>query len=87
LAIWYSDYLRLIQDTIISYLGKPGQINWEVLHVNKYAVYGWCTTEIQVLAGTIETKGLTLRETFNLASQIFIYPEGIYIRRIYDSEM
>lgn len=55
--------------------------------MNKYAVYGWCTTEIQVLAGTIETKGLTLRETFNLASQIFIYPEGIYIRRIYDSEM
>jgi hypothetical protein len=49
---------------------------------NKYAVYGWCTAEIQVLAGIIETKGLTLRETFNLASQIFVYPEGIYIRSI-----
>lgn len=50
--------------------------------MDRYKVYGWCTTEIQVLAGTIETKGLTLCETFNLASQIFIYPEGIYIRRI-----
>jgi hypothetical protein len=55
--------------------------------VDKYAVYGIVNMDITVKAGTIETKGLTLRETFNLASQIFIYPEGIYIRRIYDSEM
>ena len=55
--------------------------------MNRYKVYGWCTTEIQVEAGIIETKGLTLRETFNLASQIFVYPEGIFIRSIYDSEM
>jgi len=55
--------------------------------VDKYAVYGIVNMDITVKAGTIETKGLTLRETFNLASQIFVYPEGIYIRRIYDSEM
>ena len=55
--------------------------------MNKYAVYGIVNMDITVKAGTIETKGLTLRETFNLASQIFVYPEGIYIRRIYDSEM
>lgn len=55
--------------------------------MNKYAVYGIINMDVTVKAGIMETKGLTLRETFNLASQIFIYPEGIYIRRIYDSEM
>lgn len=49
--------------------------------MNKYIVYGIVNMDITVKAGTIETKGLSLRETFNLASQIFIYPEGIYIRR------
>lgn len=55
--------------------------------MDKYTVYGIVNMDITVRAGIIETKGLTLRETFNLASQIFVYPEGIYIRRIYDSEM
>ena len=48
--------------------------------MNGYKVYGIINMDITVEAGIIETKGLTLRETFNLASQIFIYPEGIYIR-------
>lgn len=55
--------------------------------MDRYKVYGVINMDITVRAGIIETKGLTLRETFNLASQIFVYPEGIYIRRIYDSEM
>ena len=49
--------------------------------MNKYIVYGVVNMDITVKAGILETKGLSLRETFNLASQIFIYPEGIYIRR------
>lgn len=50
--------------------------------MDRYKVYGVINMDITVEAGIIETKGLTLRETFNLASQIFIYPEGIYIRSI-----
>ena len=50
--------------------------------MNRYKIYGIINMDVTVKAGIIETKGLTLRETFNLASQIFIYPEGIYIRSI-----
>ena len=46
-----------------------------------YKVYGWVTTEIQVEAGTLEVD-LGIRAAYNIASQIFEYPEGIYIRRI-----
>lgn len=46
-----------------------------------YKVYGWVTTEIQVEAGILEVD-LDTRAAYNIASQIFKYPEGIYIRRI-----
>ena len=46
-----------------------------------YKVYGWVTTEIQVEAGILEVD-LGIRAAYNIASQIFEYPEGIYIRRI-----
>ena len=46
-----------------------------------YKVYGWVTTEIQVEAGILEVN-IGIKAAYNIASQIFEYPEGIYIRRI-----
>lgn len=48
--------------------------------MTEYIVYGIVTPEITVKAGELEVSG-TIREAFNIASQIFIYPEGIFIRR------
>lgn len=50
---------------------------------HSYKIYGWVTTEIQVEAGILELSGnVSLKAVYNIASQIFEYPEGIYIRRI-----
>ena len=48
---------------------------------HSYKVFGWVTTEICVEAGVVETK-MSLKEIYDIVSQIFIYPEGIFIRRI-----
>ena len=48
--------------------------------MTEYVVYGIVTPEITVKAGELKVNG-PIREAFNIASQIFIYPEGICIRR------
>ena len=48
---------------------------------NKFQVYGIVTPVITVKAGLFETN-LSLKECWDILTQIFQYPEGIFVRSI-----
>lgn len=48
---------------------------------HKFQIYGWVTTEICVPVGIFETNW-SLKECWDILTQIYQYPEGILARSI-----